>query len=713
MSGVLIAEKAKVAKLLRSRFGLSLGRVVTASGHLFELQEPHEVNPEWRRWSAELLRPASGHYPVRFRMEKRAGAEPTDEKAKRLYGEIRTAARSARRIYVVTDPDREGEGIGGDILRWLERDLGQRWEVLRVLPLAADEASLRRAVEAARPIAEFRGLYQAYRARQLADQIVNLSLTRAASELLREAVGEGRAPPLSIGRVLTPTMGIVVRRERGIRTFVPRDYFHPWVEVENDAGCVRLVHRPKDDERIWERRQARAIAEGMHGWTGAIRASTERKRHAPPRLFRQSTLNKEASRRLGWGIERTKDVLQRLYDLRELVTYPRSDEESLPEADAANAPALMAAIVALPFGAVSWSAGPPVIRRAKGAFSDAALAKSKAAHTAIVPNVETVSRWPAIWERLEADERALFEIVARRYLAALGPDRVTDVTRLAIEGEGRTFEARGVVERVAGWREAVAGPAADPRRGPENRPGEPERPEEALLPPFEDGQAVRGVDAGVEARRTECPPRYTTATLQTEMVEAWRHETCPTKRSRLKEAKGIGTAATQEDIVPGLRDRGYVTVEGRDRLHATARAERLFEVLERHAPMLLDVGLTAEMEMGLDEVQAGRMRPMAAVDAMCEVALQAIEGMRAAHAAGDRVPVEAAPTKDGRCRGKRGSARRRTPTDRMIAAARSKARREGVDVPAAALQDFDACRAFLGPMRPSAPARSGGRATPR
>jgi DNA topoisomerase-3 len=659
---LVIAEKPNQARLYEAAVGRGYGPILAARGHLFELAEPEEVNPAWKSWSVGLLRPEGGFYPNRIK---------PDADAKRRYRAILDAARRVDTIYVATDPDREGEGIGTNIVNALRRDAKWSGRVMRVLPLGMDQGSLRKAFSEARPGEEFRPLYQSFVARQQADQIYNLSLTRSASTLFKPPGWKGA---LSVGRVLTPTLGLVCRREREIAAFEPEDYFQPWVEVAGAAGRVRLIHAPAEEARILDHQLAQRIASSAAGYEGPIRVRRQRKTQGPPPLFSLAKLQAEAARRFKWPVKRTTDVLQAIYEAK-AVTYPRSSEVSLPEAEIGNAPTMLSGILRIPgIEPVTWAGEGPVIRRRKGAFSDADL--KGAAHFAIVPNAGTVADWPALHDRMSADERRLFDLIARRYLAAVGPDRVYDSTRQWITVEDRDFAANGTVELVAGWREAAG------RKAPTEDTGDED--EEGALPPFSDGDPVRADGTGVAQRQTTPPPRYTDATLVIAMIEAWRHVEEPELRAVLKETDGIGTEATRSSIVANLLGRGLVApVNGKGgALRATEAGMEFAAILERAAPRLLDVGLTGHLERLLDRIKSGDAKAAAVVNEIVGVAEAALTSMTAAKATGARISATQA----------------RAPSEGMKKAARTKAKREGRRVPTGALSDMATCRAFLGPL---------------
>lgn len=663
MRSIVIAEKNSQAQLYRSTVGSRYGQVLAASGHLFKLADPEEVNAVWKDWTVGILRPENGFYPNKL---------PDDARIKKLYRAILEAAKTADTIYIATDPDREGEGIGMSIVNGLRRDIKWEGRVLRVIQNAQDEKTLKEAFANAQPIENFRTLYQSFVARQQADQIFNLSLTRSASVLFRPPGWKGA---LSVGRVFTPTLGIVCRRELEITRFVPKDYFHPWIEVEGAAGRVRLTYAPPEKDRIYERGQAAQLAQAASSYSGPIRVMRQQKKQAPPPLFSLAKLQAEAARRFKWSVEKTTKVLQTIYDGK-AVTYPRSSEVSLPEAEIQNAPAMLAGILRIPGISVSWAEVGPTIRVKAGAFSDKDL--KGAAHTAITPNLNTAGEWAALYERMSDDERKLFELIARRYLAAIGPDRVYDSTRQWIEVQKLPFAATGVVEVKAGWREATGQIAARDADEDEDEEG-------GKLPPFADGDGVKACASGVADKQTTPPPRYTDATLIIAMIEAWRFVDDPAIRAMLKQTDGIGTEATRggdNGVVANLLKRGLVARGKGGVLSATAGGLEFYRIIERAAPRLLDVGLTGQMEILLDQIKSGDAKAVGVVNEIVAIAEDAVRSMVVAKEGGAAITAS----------------QDRPPTEKMKMAARAKAKREGIRVPAGVLSDAAKCREFLGPM---------------
>src|SRR5689334_22863348 len=695
MKTLVIAEKASQARDIRAAVGDRHGPVLPAEGHLLRLAEPEEVDPAWRRWSFALLKP-EGLYPTR---PDRDGGKPAKLEA------IRQALKGAARVIIATDCDREGQLIGQEILEHLRF----RGEVMRAIFTAQDPATLREAFANLRPNAEYRHLYAAAAARRQADQVFNLSLTRAATRAL---VPAGTRGVIGIGRVKTPTLAIVCRRELEIRDFRPEDYFEVVATAAVAGGTFRLRHAPPPARRIEERTRAEAIAALAEGFRGPLSVAVEARREPPPRLPDLPALQKACGWRWGWTAERTLSVAQELYDGegKKLITYPRAEARYLAERQAEDVPAVLAALLRLR-GFAALEVGAPVIRRGRsGHFHDKGLAG--VAHHAVVPNVKVVADLEARIARLGEDEKRLFALVCRSYLAAVMPDHEYRRTTVRMDVGGHEFRTVGRITLKAGWRAAYGA-------------GEPEG----------------GGRAG-EDKRTQPPPRYGEGALMDAMQNAWRFVEDPAQRERLKEARGIGTPATRAAIIEGLKRQGLLAPSGRWIVPTEAGLE-LHALLSGAAPALVDPGTTAVWELRLDGIlrRAGEVRPL--VDAIAEEAARLIEvlkgqsGRTIAPAAGaPRPPAAKGPGRrrgargvaapragKGRARradpgqvpggttptGPAGGAATRPPTDRMLGFARSLARARRLDLPEGAETDYDTCRRFLDAHAQPRPSGGAGR----
>lgn len=396
MATVIITEKTSQAKDLRAALGARFGQILPAEGHLLRLAEPEEVNAAWKSWSCVVLNP-EGLYPTR--------PATGGNKAPKLKA-IATALKACDDVILATDCDREGQLIGQEILE----HLGYRGRVRRALFTAQDPKTLQQAFARLKPNAEMRPLYEAAVARQQADQIFNLSLTRTATKTL---IPPGVRGVIGIGRVKTPTLAIVCLRELEIVNFRPEDYFEVVAVATVATGDFLMRHAPSAKMRIKERAQAEAIANAAAGYRGPLSVLVEEKRQAPPRLFDLPSLQKTCGQRWGWTADKTLAIAQELYDGdgKKLITYPRAEARYFSENQIHDAAAIVAALTRLR-GFAHLEIAAPVIRRGKsGHFCDKAL--EGVSHHAIVPNVNVLDDLESRLVRLNDDEKRLFALICR------------------------------------------------------------------------------------------------------------------------------------------------------------------------------------------------------------------------------------------------------------------------------------------------------------
>ena len=653
---IVITEKTSQAKDVRAAIGSRYGNILPAEGHLFDLLEPEDVVPAWKRWSPIILRP-EGLYDTR---PAQGGNKSAKLKA------IREALRTATRVWLATDCDREGQLIGQEILEHYK----YRGEVMRVLFTAQDAQTIRDAFGRAKPNAEYASLYAAAVARRQADQIYNLSLTRTATVIL----GRGTRRVIGVGRVKTPTLAIVCKRELEIRNFLPLAYFEVVATATVAGGQFQMRHAP--ETRIVRREIAEDVVKAAVGFAGPLAVSVEDKRQGPPRLHDLPSLQKLCSSRFGWPAAKTLEVAQQLYDGagKKIITYPRAEVRYLPQSQIADVPRIVAGLQAgQSFGAIPVP-DPPIIRRgASGAFYNKGL--EGASHHAVIPNVNTTDKLPEIWPRLSPDEKRLFDVIARAYLAALMPDFRYRQTTVTLDVRGFEFRASGRQPIDLGWRAAF----------PDWQPADEKGDAAQLLPQLGDGETAQLQEPRIEDKVTRPPPRYNEGTLIEAMQNAWRFVDDELLRERLKEAKGIGTPATRAEIIGGLKKQNFLVAQGKT-IVPTETGLSLFGILKQADPALVDPGVTAQLECLLDDVVLGKQEMVGAIDAVCDVAERIIGRLKeGAVAAGPSVLGAAAG--DG--------AVNYPPTPAMKRFADSLARQKGIKPPPGYKTSISTCRKFL------------------
>ena len=653
---IVITEKTSQAKDVRAAIGSRYGDILPAEGHLLDLEEPEDAVPEWKRWTPILLRP-EGLYATK----------PADggNKAAKLRA-IREALRTAKTVWLATDCDREGQLIGQEILEHYK----YRGEVRRVLFTAQDPQTIREAFGRAKPNSEYAQLYAAAVARRQSDQIYNLSLTRTATVVL----GKGARGVIGVGRVKTPTLASVCKRELEIRDFVPVTYFEVVATAVVEGGAFKMRHAPQ--ERILKREQADLVVKAAEGFSGPLGVRVEDKKQGPPKLHDLPSLQKLCSSRFGWSAAKTLEIAQQLYDGqgKKIITYPRAEVRYLPENLIPDVSKIVEGLqIGQSFKDIPVPT-PPVIRRgAHGSFHDKGL--EGASHHAVIPNVNTVDSLREVWPRLSLDEKKLFDVIARAYLASVMPDFRYRQTTATLDVAGFPFKATGRQPIDLGWRAAF----------PEWTPADEKGDEAQLLPVMKNGETARLQNPEIEDKETRPPPRYNEGTLIEAMQNAWRFVDDEILRERLKEAKGIGTPATRAEIIGGLKRQDFLMAQGKN-IVPTETGLKLFGVLREADPALVDPGVTAQLECLLDEVVIGKQEMVGAIDAVCEVAERIIgKLMNGPHGGGASL----------RGTGSGGPGGSRPPTPAMKRYAVTLARQKRVSLPADYATSGAICRAFL------------------
>ncbi|MEW5423949.1 DNA topoisomerase [Amorphus sp. 3PC139-8] len=695
MPSVVICEKPSQARNIKAAIGDRYGPVLPAAGHIVRLKLPEEENPDWGRWTIDLLHPGRfyGKVPVK------------EAHARAALDRIRAALGRADQVIIATDCDREGQVIGQEILEFL----GFRGHVQRAMFTAEDPKTLQAAFSSLRPNSDFAGMYASGVAREQADQITNLSLTRAATVTLRPPGAKGA---IGIGRVKTPTLAIVCRREIEIRSFVPRDYFEVRATVATSGGPAVLTctHLPQalrgeqskdgidqsdqgqdeaDQEalpdaladplsgRITDKSVADRLSAAAASHRGPLSVVQSDKRQSPPKLYHLPALQAATSARFGWSASHTLAVAQSLYEQHQVLTYPRAEARYLPENAIADTGPLATALGSLPqYAAHAALVAPPQVRKGKsGHFSDKALAGLS--HHAIVPNVNIADRLAQAVGRLDADEMKLFDLVARSYLAALAPDYRYRQTRLSIavsfSNHAWEFAVTGSVPQDLGWR-AILGRTED---------------DTAELPHAKHEEIVRVTDTAVDGKKTKPPARYTEGSLIIAMEQAWRFVTDPKQRAVLKDARGIGTPATRDSIIAGLFKQGQLEKKAKQ-IHPTDAGLQLFKLIDQSIPAIADPGRTALWETLFAGVEKGQLEAQDAVRKLSDEAARAIARL-VETAKANNLQISAG-----------GSTRK--PSEKQLNFAKMLSERYGIELPAAARRNAAVLNDWITKHAPAADA---------
>lgn len=547
-------------------------RVTWCIGHLLEMWMPDRYRPDWKYWRLETLPIIPDAWQLAVRPE-----------VARQFAVIQGLLAGSERVVIATDADREGETIGREVLA----QCGYRGPVSRLWLTALDDASIRKALAAMLPGERTEALYRAGMGRARADWLVGMNLSRAYT-LLGQKIGYQGVLP--VGRVQTPTLRLVVERDRLIENFKPVAFFDLEVVLAVARGRFRakwvVDKKVSDDEgRCLDIQVAQGVLERIQGREGIIqKAETKRVQEPPPLPLELSTLQQEASRRWGMSAKKTLDVAQSLYETHKAVTYPRTDCRYLPGSQWPEAPQVLAAMAASDPTLAGLVAAADSGLRSR-AWDD----KKITAHHAIIP---TLARVPVA--ALSGDEMRLYEAIRRHYLAQFFPAFEYDRTVVDAVVERETFRATGRVARVSGWRQVL---------GEEPRGVDEEGEGEQNLPPVDKGEAARVLEAKLAEKRTKPPGRHTEGTLIQAMKSVGKNVDNPRFRKILRETAGIGTEATRASIIENLLARKLLAREGKKGLISTPPGRLLVDLLPNS---VTDPVTTAVWEQALDDIAHDR-----------------------------------------------------------------------------------------------------------
>ncbi|MBN8229702.1 DNA topoisomerase 3 [Corallococcus macrosporus] len=618
----VVAEKPAVARDIARVLGANErgegflrgnGYVVTwAIGHLVGLAQPHEIRPEWKKWHRSHLPMLPADWPL-----------VVSDSTKSQFEVVRRVmnAPEVSAVVCATDAGREGELI----FRYIYDAAGCRKPVRRLWVSSLTERAIRDGFQQLKDGKAYAPLADAAMGRSRADWLVGMNLSR-----LYTLASGTYGSMLSVGRVQTPTLAMVVERELAIRDFVPRDYlevvatFVPrgkgapagakyqgtWFRSGPDGKPV--IPPGYDSVREARRLDADGVEAGrvidrVRGGSAAVESlDAETKRMPPPLLYDLTELQRHANRLFGFSAQRTLEVAQALYEKHKLLSYPRTASRHLSQTVADTLPEVVRAIQAPYHEDLAPGTGERPL--GKRYVDDAKVTD----HHAIIP-----TPMPASGVRLSPDEQRLYDLVCRRLLQAWHEDHVWKVTTVitAVTSKGDAgpvvdrFHSAGTQVEKVGWKVLdVGGGQKAPRLKPEGKKGadkdkedEPDDEPQDLPPGLARGQAQTVADVEAVKKRTRPPPRFTEATLLTAMESAGRTLDEKELVDAMRDT-GLGTPATRAATIELLLEREYLTREGK-RLVATEKGIHLIQVVH---PDVKSPVMTGQWEAWLQRIERGQ-----------------------------------------------------------------------------------------------------------
>ncbi|MCF5724037.1 DNA topoisomerase III [Pseudomonas syringae] len=566
---------AKVLGATRRGDGCLIGTKTTVTwciGHLLEAAPPELYDEQYKSWSLDHL----PIIPVQWQVEVKPKTVAQFKVIKRLLSEATT-------VVIATDADREGEMIARELLELCN----YRGPVERLWLSALNETSIRKALSSLKSSQVTFPLYLSALARSRADWLIGMNLSRLFTLLGRRAGYDG---VLSVGRVQTPTLRLVVDRDRAIASFVSVPYWEVVVHLSSMgqqfiASWLPPSSGQDESGRCLQQALARQAVQTLtDGKTATVLSlQTEHSREPPPLPFDLSTLQEVCSRKLRLGVQETLNIAQALYETHKATTYPRSDCRYLPASMFNEVPAVLDALLK------TDPALQPAFEKLDRSLRSRAWNDAKVtAHHGIIPTTE-----PANLVRMSEQERNVYELIRSHYLAQFLPHHEFDRTQVELECGVERLTAVGKRILVQGWKGLFY----------ENTEDDEPSQKSQVLPVLQQGTRCAVDDVELKSMRTAAPKPLTEGDLIKAMKNVAKLVNDPRLKQKLRDTTGIGTEATRAGIIKGLIDRGYLLKKKRA-LMASAAAHTLIEAVPA---AIADPGMTAIWEQALDEIEVGRL----------------------------------------------------------------------------------------------------------
>ena len=528
-------------------------------GHLLEQAEPDAYDPKFKQWRLE-------HLPI---IPEKWQLLPRKEVKKQL-SVVEKLIHQADTLVNAGDPDREGQLLVDEVFSYANLSAEKRDKILRCLISDLNPSAVEKAVKKLQPNRNFIPLATSALARARADWLYGINMTRAYTIRGRQTGYDG---VLSVGRVQTPVLGLIVRRDLEIEHFQPKDFFEvqAWISPENkeektqenSTALFSALWQPSkacedyqdDDGRVLSKGLAENVVKRITNQPAEVTEYKDvREKETAPLPYSLSALQIDAAKRFGMSAQAVLDTCQRLYETHRLITYPRSDCRYLPEEHFAERHNVLNAIST---HCEAYQRLPNVIstEQRNRCWND----KKVEAHHAIIP---TAKNRPV---NLTQEERNIYSLIARQYLMQFCPDAEYRKSKITLNIAGGTFIAQARNLQTAGWKELL-GKEDDTEN------------QEPLLPIVKKGQILHCERGEVISKKTQPPKPFTDATLLSAMTGIARFVQDKALKKILRETDGLGTEATRAGIIELLFKRGFLMKKGRN-IHSTETGRILIQAL--------------------------------------------------------------------------------------------------------------------------------------
>lgn len=600
MKSLVIAEKPSVARDIarvlhcnQKGNGTLEGKdyVVTwALGHLVTLADPEEYDKKYMKWELSTL-------PMMPDKMKLVVIRQTSKQ----YQAVKTQLyrKDIKDIIIATDAGREGELVA----RWILDKADCRKPIRRLWISSVTDKAIKEGFANLKDGREYDNLYRAAVARAEADWLVGMNGTRALTCKYNAQ--------LSCGRVQTPTLAIIAKREEEIRNFKPKDYYG----ITLQAGDVRWTWRDDKSKsyRSFQKEQVENILSQIKDSVLEVTSvTTKPKKTFAPGLYDLTTLQREANQKYGFSAKETLNIMQRLYENHKVLTYPRTDSKYIGKD---VVPTIKERLKACGTGPYKKLAGALINKpiQANASFVDD---KKVSDHHAIIPTEQFVQL-----DHMTNEERKIYDMVVRRFLSVLYPPCLYEQVTMEGTASGNTFVANGKVVKSLGWKEVYEGGYEEDEEEDDGQALKDQR-----LPERKKGERLKIENASLNNGKTKPPARFTEATLLGAMENPvkFMESRDALAAKTLGETGGLGTVATRADIIEKLFNTFLMEKKGNE-IHLTSKAKQLLELVPED---LRKPELTADWEMKLSNIAKGKMRQETFLKEIREYACEIVDEIK-------------------------------------------------------------------------------------
>lgn len=561
--------------------------VTWALGHLVTLADPETYDNKYKTWRMEDL-------PMLPKHMKLVVIGQTSKQFKAVSSLLNS--NEVDKVVIATDAGREGELVA----RWIIQKANCRKPMMRLWISSQTDKAIREGFASLKPAAQYDNLYKSAQCRAEADWLVGLNVSRALTCK--------HNAQLSAGRVQTPTLAMIVKREEEILKFRAKDYF----TVKADFGGYSALYKDsRNQARFFDAAAAQAIADEVRGKKGVLSEVKKVYRFkAPPAAYDLTELQRDANKKYGYSAKQTLSYMQSLYETHKLLTYPRTDSRYITKDVAATLPERLRAVAVGPYKDFANA-----VLRSKPIETKYIVNDSKVTdHHAIIPTEQYVDL-----NKLSREERHIYDLVVRRFLAVLSSPFEYDEMQVKITVGKHNFYTKGQAVKSAGWKALY-----DSSLNEEDDDGDDVKSQQ--LPALSQGMAAIPKDVRICAGKTTPPARYNEATLLTAMENPTGQVDDGSLKDALKNAGGLGTPATRADIIEKLFDSFCVERRGRE-IIPTSKGKQLIEIVP---PDLKSAALTAKWEQRLSLIAKGSASDRQYVEEMRGYASSLVNAVKSA-----------------------------------------------------------------------------------